>query len=57
MVLTHDQAAEIRRLAIQANEREAREGLMPRRCADPQVLARVVAIMRSTDSGEGDAAA
>lgn len=44
-MLTIAQAAEIRRQAIEANEREAREGLMPRRCSDPAVLARIVSLL------------
>jgi hypothetical protein len=44
-LLTIAQAAENRRQAIEANEREAREGLMPRRCSDPVVLARVAALI------------
>lgn len=44
-MLTPTQAAEIRRQAIEANEREAREGLMPRRCSDPAVLARIISLL------------
>jgi hypothetical protein len=52
-VLTIEQAAEIKRLAIEANETDARNGLIPRRCDDPAVLARVVAVVRSTPEGSG----
>jgi hypothetical protein len=50
-VLTIEQAADIKRLAIEANEVDARNGLIPRHCGDPAVLGRVVAIIRSTAEG------
>jgi hypothetical protein len=50
-VLSAAQAAEIRRLAIEANEADARDGLIPRHCNDPAVLARVVSVLRSTTEG------
>jgi hypothetical protein len=62
-VVAPTQAAEIRRQAIEANEREAREGLMPRRCSDPAVLARIVSLLdqapapRVEGEGEADAVA
>ena len=52
-MLTIEQAAEIKRLAIEANETDARNGLIPRRCDDPAVLARVVAVVCSTPEGSG----
>ena len=50
-MLSTIQAAEIRRQAIEANERDARDGLIPRHCTDPAVLARVVSVLRSTTEG------
>ena len=50
-MLTIIQAADIKRLAIEANEADAREGLIPRHCTDPAVLARVVSVLRSTTEG------
>jgi hypothetical protein len=50
-VLSIEQAADIRRQAIEANETDARNGLIPRRCDDPAVLARVAAIIRATTEG------
>ena len=50
-MLSTTQAAEIRRLAIEANEADARDGLIPRHCNDPAVLARVVSVLRSTTEG------
>jgi hypothetical protein len=50
-VLTIEQAADIRRLANEANEADALAGLIPRHCADPAVLARVVSALRSTTEG------
>jgi hypothetical protein len=50
-VLTIEQAADIKRLAIEANEADALAGLIPRRCDDPAVLARVAAIIRATTEG------
>jgi hypothetical protein len=50
-VISTAQAADIKRLAIEANEADAREGLIPRHCDDPAVLARVVSVLRSTTEG------
>jgi hypothetical protein len=50
-VISTIQAAEIRRQAIQANEDDTQAGLIVRRCDDPAVLARVVAVVRSTPEG------
>jgi hypothetical protein len=50
-VLTIEHAADIRRLAIAANEADALAGLIPRHCVDPAVLARVVSVLRSTTEG------
>jgi hypothetical protein len=50
-VISPAQAADIKRLAIEANEADAREGLIPRHCDDPAVLARVVSVLRSTTEG------
>jgi hypothetical protein len=50
-VLTATEAADIKRLAIQANDADAQRGLIARRCDDPAVLARVVAVVRSTPEG------
>jgi hypothetical protein len=50
-VLSIEQAADIKRLAIEANETDARNGLIPRHCDDPAVLARVVSVLRSTTEG------
>jgi hypothetical protein len=50
-VISTAQTADIKRLAIEANEADAREGLIPRHCDDPAVLARVVSVLRSTTEG------
>jgi hypothetical protein len=50
-LLTITQAAEIKRLALEANKADARAGLIPRHCTDPAVLARVVSVIRSTTEG------
>jgi hypothetical protein len=50
-VISTAQAADIKRLAIEANEADVREGLIPRHCDDPAVLARVVSVLRSTTEG------
>jgi hypothetical protein len=50
-VLSSIQAADIKRLAIEDNEADARAGLIPRHCTDPAVLARVVSVLRSTTEG------
>lgn len=51
-MLTITQAAEIKRLALEANKADARAGLIPRHCTDPAVLARVVSVIRSTTEGD-----
>lgn len=50
-MLSTTQAAEIRRLAIEANEADARDGLISRHCNDLAILARVVSVLRSTTEG------
>jgi hypothetical protein len=47
-VLSTAQAADIKRLAIEANEADTLAGLIPRHCDDPAVLARVVSVLRVT---------
>jgi hypothetical protein len=49
--------ADIRRRAVEDNERDARLGLMPRHCEDPGVLSRVAALVTAAGGGQDAGAA
>jgi len=49
--MTAAELADIRRCAVEDNERDARLGLMPRHCEDPGVLSRVAALVTAAGGG------